>query len=129
MLIAGAKAGAKLAKAESLGIAVWNEDQLTEAIGGGAGAEAEEEEEEDDDEMKSSSAGKFSGKKFVITGKLTMSRKEVKAEIEAAGGKVVGAVSKNVDIVVCGEDAGSKLEKATALGLEVWTEEELVDAL
>jgi len=67
----------------------------------------------------------FAGKTVVLTGKLTsFTRSEAKAEIEARGGKVTGSVSKNTDIVIAGEDAGSKLLKAQQLGIRIMDEEE-----
>lgn len=72
----------------------------------------------------------FAGKTVVLTGKLEiMSRNEVKEKIEALGGKVSGSVSKKTDVVIAGEDAGSKLAKAQELGVEVWNEERLVEEL
>lgn len=65
----------------------------------------------------------FAGKTFVLTGTLqSMSRSEAKETIEALGGKVTGSVSKKTDVVVVGEDAGSKLEKAKQLGITIWDE-------
>jgi DNA ligase (NAD+) len=74
-------------------------------------------------------SSKLAGKSFVITGTLPRrSREECQAAIEAAGGKVVGSVSKKTDFLVAGEKAGSKLTKAQELGIKVLSEDEL-DAL
>ncbi len=68
----------------------------------------------------------LSGKTLVLTGTLpTLTREEAKALIEAAGGKVAGAVSKKTFAVIAGEEAGSKLEKARELGITVLDEEGL----
>ncbi|WP_144511921.1 NAD-dependent DNA ligase LigA [Bacillus sp. FJAT-22090] len=72
----------------------------------------------------------FANKTIVLTGKLVqLSRPEAKEKIEALGGKVAGSVSKKTDLVIAGEDAGSKLEKAASLGIEVWDEQKLLDHL
>ena len=63
--------------------------------------------------------GHLTGKKFVITGTLPVSRDEVKDLIEANSGVVVGSVSKKTDYVVAGEEAGSKLQKALELEIPV----------
>ena len=66
------------------------------------------------------------GQTFVLTGSLpSLSREAAGALIEAAGGKVSGSVSKKTDYVVAGEDAGSKLDKARALGITVIGEDGL----
>lgn len=66
------------------------------------------------------------GNTFVITGTLpSMSRDEAKQYIEANGGKVTGSVSKKTNYLVAGEAAGSKLEKALSLGVQVLTEDQL----
>jgi len=71
--------------------------------------------------------GLFAGKTFVLTGTLpTLKREEASAKIEALGGKVSSSVSKKTDYVLAGEDAGSKLEKAKALGVQVITEAEFL---
>ena len=68
----------------------------------------------------------FAGKQYVLTGKLeNMTRDEARALIESLGGRVTSSVSKKTDYVVAGEDAGSKLEKATTLGVRVIDEASL----
>jgi DNA ligase (NAD+) len=75
-------------------------------------------------------AGPFAGKTFVLTGTLpNLKREEAAAKIEAAGGKVSGSVSKKTDFVVAGEEAGSKLDKANALGVKIIGEAELLRML
>ncbi|HEY0721507.1 MAG TPA: NAD-dependent DNA ligase LigA, partial [Gammaproteobacteria bacterium] len=65
----------------------------------------------------------LAGKTFVLTGTLaTMTRDEAKARLEALGAKVSGSVSKKTSFVVAGEEAGSKLDKANDLGIEVLDE-------
>ena len=74
--------------------------------------------------------GVFAGKTFVLTGTLpTLSREEATAKIEAAGGKVSGSVSRKTDFVLAGTDAGSKLEKAQQLGIQVLDEPEFLRRL
>lgn len=72
----------------------------------------------------------FQGKTVVLTGKLThYTREEAKAKIESLGGKVTGSVSKKTDLVVAGEDAGSKQTKAQNLGVLIWNEAQMVEEL
>jgi DNA ligase (NAD+) len=74
--------------------------------------------------------GALEGLTFVLTGTLPhLSREEAQARIEAAGGKVTGSVSKQTSYVVAGEAAGSKLDKAQALGIPVIGEPELIQML
>jgi DNA ligase (NAD+) len=71
--------------------------------------------------------GAFKGLAIVITGTLpTLSRTQATELIEANGGRVTSSVSKATDFVLVGEDAGSKLEKARALGIETIDETELL---
>ncbi|MFL5517862.1 MAG: BRCT domain-containing protein, partial [Gemmatimonadales bacterium] len=63
----------------------------------------------------------------VLTGTLpTLSRSQATELIESAGGRVAGSVSKRTDAVVAGGEAGGKLDKAQALGVEVIDEDELL---
>jgi DNA ligase (NAD+) len=81
---------------------------------------------------KSAPAPRPSGaaKTFVLTGTLSgMTRDEARSKIEAKGHKVVGSVSKKTDFVVAGEDAGSKLDKARALGVPVLDEKQFTELL
>lgn len=77
---------------------------------------------------ESSGDDRFAGLTFVLTGTLPkMKRDEAKKLIESFGGKVSGSVSKKTSFVVAGEDAGSKLTKAQELGVEILTEDELIE--
>jgi DNA ligase (NAD+) len=74
-----------------------------------------------------STDGVLSGKTYVITGTLpSLSRSQATSLIEAAGGRVAGSVSKKTDALLSGADAGSKLEKAKELGVEVIDEAEFL---
>jgi DNA ligase (NAD+) len=70
------------------------------------------------------------GLTFVLTGTLpTLTREDAKEKIESAGGRVSGSVSKKTSYVVAGEEAGSKLDKATSLGVKVLDEAGLIELL
>ena len=79
---------------------------------------------------KEDQQGKLSGLTFVLTGTLpNWTRDDASAKIEAQGGKVTGSVSKKTSYVVAGEEAGSKLDKANALGVRVIDEAGLRELL
>jgi DNA ligase (NAD+) len=79
---------------------------------------------EEDGGASPAEAQVFQGKQIVLTGTLaTMTRDEAKALIEARGGRVTSSVSKKTAFVVAGTEAGSKLEKAKELGVEILDEE------
>ncbi|HSI44297.1 MAG TPA: NAD-dependent DNA ligase LigA [Methylotenera sp.] len=81
-------------------------------------------------EGKQLATGNLLGKTFVLTGTLpNLSRDDAKEKIEEAGGKVSGSVSKKTDYVVAGADAGSKLDKAQELGLNILDEAGLLALL
>ncbi len=80
--------------------------------------------------VKPKSLNVLAGKTFVLTGALpTLSREAATALIEENGGRVVGSVSGRTSIVLAGEEAGSKLEKALQLGIPIWSESDLREAL
>ncbi|MDA1007845.1 MAG: NAD-dependent DNA ligase LigA [Planctomycetota bacterium] len=75
-------------------------------------------------------APQFTGKTMVLTGTLSSwDRAQLTEQLESLGAKVSGSVSKKTDVVVAGESAGSKLEKARALSIEIWDEPELIRQL
>jgi DNA ligase (NAD+) len=70
--------------------------------------------------QKRKKTSQLEGLTFVLTGTLpNLSREDAKARIESAGGRVSGSVSKKTNYVVAGEEAGSKLDKAKELGVQV----------
>jgi len=76
------------------------------------------------------SEGPLTGKTVVLTGTLTsLTRDEAKDKLEALGAKVSGSVSKKTSFVVAGNEAGSKLDKAQELGVDVWDEAQLLKFL
>ena len=69
----------------------------------------------------------FAGRTIVVTGKLVnFTRESINAMIESMGAKVGSAVSRNTDYLICGEKAGSKLDKARSLGVTVLTEQQFL---
>ncbi len=80
--------------------------------------------------VKNTIDGVFAHKVVVLTGSLsTLTRDEAKEKIEHLGGTVTSSVSKKTDILIAGENAGSKLDKATQLGIKIINENEFLDML
>ena len=72
----------------------------------------------------------LNGLKFVITGELeSLTRSEIKEKIESQGGKTTSAVSKKTDYLLCGENPGSKLDKAKQLNVKIINEQEFFNLL
>ena len=68
----------------------------------------------------------ITNRKFVITGTISfMKRDEIKKIIENYGGEVIESVSKNTNVVIVGENPGSKYDKALKLGVEIWDQNKL----
>ena len=81
-------------------------------------------------ELAEQPAGPLDGTTVVLTGTLVqLTRDAAKARLEALGAKVAGSVSKKTAFVVAGSEAGSKLDKAVELGVDVWDEERLISFL
>jgi DNA ligase (NAD+) len=123
-VVFGAEAGSKLDKAKQLGIPTLTEQEFEHLIeqlqaamprapvgaGKGHGSEA-------------AGADILAGKTFVVTGTLLgYTRKQIEQRISDLGGKPAGSVTRSVDYVIAGEDAGSKLDKARELDIPVLTE-------
>lgn len=70
-------------------------------------------------------SGNLNGKTFLITGTLSKPRNVIESEIKANGGTISSSVNKTLDYLVCGDSAGSKLDKANKLGVKVINEDEL----
>ena len=84
---------------------------------------------EEDRPVQAGPDAPFAGKTVVITGTLSVERKEFQAWLEAAGAKASGSVSAKTDYLIAGESAGSKLTKAESLGVSVLTEDQARDLL
>ena len=82
------------------------------------------------DYVKKTISNKLEGKSIIFTGTLkTMTRQEAKARAEELGAKVVGSISAKTDMIVVGEDSGSKLKKAEELGVKILTEDDWLEIL
>ncbi len=127
MLFAGEDAGSKLAKAKSLNIPIYDEAILATLIGG---VEVEAPASAVVEPVKETPVSVFAGKTVVLTGTfVTMKRSEAEKVMKEAGASVSGSVSKKTDILIHGDNAGSKLTKAQSLGVKLMTELEMVEAL
>lgn len=72
----------------------------------------------------------FNGKTFVLTGTLnSITRDNASLEIENRGGKVTGSVTKKTNVVVVGDNPGSKYDKALTLGIEIWNEDKFLELI
>lgn len=80
-------------------------------------------------ECKEAANNSLDGLKFCITGSFSQSRDKLKEQLEAKGAKFVSGISKNLDVLFCGEKAGSKLTKAQNLGVKIAYEDELMKML
>ena len=78
---------------------------------------------------KISNDNSLEGLKFCITGSFSQSRDELKKKLETKGAKFVSSISKNLDVLFCGDKAGSKLTKAQSLGVKIAYENELMKIL
>jgi len=74
---------------------------------------------------KSNSSVSLKGKKVVITGTFSINRDKLKSIVESLGGKVITSVSKNTDLLLCGNEYKSKYNKAIDLGIEIWEEDKV----
>jgi DNA ligase (NAD+) len=84
----------------------------------------------EDSASRGTRAGVFAGKKVVLTGTLEgYDRTTLTELLESLGAKVSGSVSSKTDLVIAGKEAGSKLDKAQELGIQVWDEARLVKEL
>lgn len=134
LLVAGEKAGSKLAKAEALGVPVIDETTLTrftrgtigfeEAVGdsspaAGERSKAKDEQAKAPEKSSGASAQTLAGKRVVVTGDFERGgRAEIKAALESLGASVTSSLSKKTDLLITGSDAGDgKLAKAETLGI------------
>jgi len=80
-------------------------------------------------EIRNQKSEILSGKKIVITGTLSRPRDEIRAMLEELGAVVSGSVSAKTDILLAGENAGSKLADAKKFGVEIWSEIDMIEKI
>lgn len=142
ILFAGEKAGSKLDKADELGIAIFNEEQLLGLLGVEPVVAEPKVEKPKKSKCKPAPVViaeprdipegviDLTGKKVVLTGTFSsMKRDEAKSALKAKGVDVVGSISSKTNYLIAGEDAGSKVNKAEDLGIEIITEDDMNDFL
>lgn len=138
LLFVGVDAGSKLSKAKSLGVPVHDEAALMKVLAGVADDAKEEVAEAKAKAKKAAETpskgarrvAAFAGKIVVCTGTFaTMKRADAEKTLRDAGAEVNGSVSAKTNILIVGEDAGSKLAKAQKLGVQIMTEAEFVAAM
>jgi DNA ligase (NAD+) len=129
LVVVGTDAGSKLTKAQALGIKILSEEEFEQLVkdltAAAPRAVAPATAPAAPAAAPKPTSGPLAGKTVVVTGTLmNYQRKDIEALIEQMGGKAGSGVSKNTSYLVAGEDAGSKLDKARALGVPVLTEQE-----
>ncbi len=131
ILFAGEKAGSKLAKAEKLGIPIYGETELMELLGGSATKSKTPAKAPPASVAPAKAASlDVNQKTVVVTGKLTlMTRNEAEVALQERGAKIGGSVTKNTDLLIVGEAAGSKLARALELGVPTLTEADFAKIL
>lgn len=140
VLVCGTDAGSKLDKAQELGITILQEADIADLLGSAPAKKAGKAAKKKAKATKKKKAKKakaisgtnpiaeLEGKKIVVTGKLQgITRQEAKEKIMAAGGIPSSSVSSKTDLLIVGEDAGSKLDKAQELGIEIMDEDTFLE--
>lgn len=150
LLFAGTDAGSKLEKAEELDIPIYGESEVEALLAGGgatspakvvaaavkaATSENTKAAKQAKAAAKPPAAGgktvpSLAGKVVVVTGKFEgLSRADIESILVASGATVTGSVSKKTNLLIVGTDAGSKLDKAEELGIDVMEEDEFAELL
>lgn len=137
ILFAGTKAGSKLTKAEGMGITILTEDALVALLGGESSIEQGKAKLSQKKAAEKKAIAKqvspiagLAGKNVAVTGTMSqMTRADITKALTLAGAIVGSSVSSKTELLIVGEKAGSKLEKAESLGIEIWTEDDLVARL
>lgn len=137
ILFAGTKAGSKLTKAEGMGITILTEDALVALLGGESSIEQGKAQLTQKKAAEKKAIAKqvspiagLAGKNVAVTGTMSqMTRADITKALTLAGAVVGSSVSSKTELLIVGEKAGSKLAKAESMGIEIWTEDDLVARL